>query len=187
MLLAEAKLLINKLAYEELSIPVCKNKGVVGLYLETKIGLTNNGNHLDCDDGEIKTFPLKRLKSGGYSPKESIALTMINRTLENVSFGDSGVKSKINHVLFVPYLRENDFVTYFPCVQFDINNDIELRNELFNDYNLIQQHYIQGDLASRHGKYIQARTKGSRGSSTRAFYFRTIFIKRYIINHIRYS
>ena len=55
--------------------PRTANKGEVGQRLEILLGIPNSPACLDCSDGEVKLFPIKKLKDGSFSPKETIAIT----------------------------------------------------------------------------------------------------------------
>jgi len=61
--------------------PITKNKGEVGVLLEKLTGIPQSSACLDCEDGELKVFPVKRNKAGKLIPKETIAVTMINKEL----------------------------------------------------------------------------------------------------------
>jgi DNA mismatch repair protein MutH len=169
----------NKIINKQIYLPKTVNKGNAGHFLEKELGLKLNNNHLDFIDGELKTFPLKKLKNGTFSPKETIAITMMKST-ENNSFNESNLFSKIKNILFVPYHRINeDYIIFYKPVHLNY-----LKNK--NEYQLIEIDYklIQTqELTSKVGKYIQTRTKGSKNSKTRAYYFKTKFIKEFILQH----
>ena len=61
-----------------------KNKGLPGQTLETLLGIPTSSATLDCSDGELKLFPLKKLKNGDYAPKETIAITMSGLNAKNI-------------------------------------------------------------------------------------------------------
>ena len=42
--------------------PKTKNKGGPGQFLEQLLGIPNSSACLDCSDGELKLFPLRKLK-----------------------------------------------------------------------------------------------------------------------------
>ena len=57
--------------------PKTNNKGEEGQLLEQLLGIPNSSACLDCSDGELKLFPLKKLKrSKQYTAKETVAITM---------------------------------------------------------------------------------------------------------------
>ena len=177
---------INKLYYS----PITANKGSVGLLLEKINGIQSGSSHLDFEDGEMKAFPLKRLKNGTIVPKETISITMINeKNLLETPFTESGICSKSCRILFVPYLRDGDFITYMEPVVIDMLNDTHLREQIQEDYEFIRNEFItHGELKTYNGKHIQSRQKGAGAKKrppskkkTFSFYFRTNFIKEFLI------
>ena len=153
-----------------------RNKGGAGHYLEELLGIPHTSNCLDCADGEIKAFPLKTLKSGAVVPKETVAVTMCNPAdLARQTFDESNVRKKLCNTLFVPYMwAEDGALTFYPPTLFTPAHP--LWDHVVADYALLQAHV--GDMAGRHGKYLQTRTKGAgHGSTSRAFYLRPLFTK----------
>jgi hypothetical protein len=63
----------------EYELPITTNKGKPGQFLEDLLGIPHSSDCLDCLDGEVKAFPLKMLKNGTLVPKETIAVTMLNK------------------------------------------------------------------------------------------------------------
>lgn len=168
---------------EAVHCPKTTNKGVVGLLMEKLTGIPASSAHLDCMDGEVKVFPLKRLKSGKVVPKETIAVTMLNpgHLREQETFDTSTCGSKLRRVLYVPYLREGEMVRVFPATDLTLSG--EVLSLLAADYAAIRKGFlVDGTLASKTGAYLQTRTKGAgRGApKTRAFYLRTQFITKFI-------
>lgn len=166
-----------------LQCPKTANKGLPGLILETLTGIPQSSAHLDCTDGEVKLFPLKRLKNGTLTPKETIAVTMLNKTrlAEEADFASSGCGTKLARVLYVPYLREGDTVKFFPPSEVCMTP--EMREALAADYTAIRTRFLEdGMLESATGTLLQNRTKGAGGKApkTRAFYLRKGFIDRYV-------
>lgn len=166
-----------------LDCPLTSNKGLPGLLLEHCVGVPQSSAHLDCSDGEIKLFPLKRLKDGALVPKETIAVTMLNKALLSVEseFASSRCGTKLARVLYVPYLREGDSVRLF--APSDVVMTPEMCADLTADYDAIRTQFLaDGTLESKTGALLQTRTKGAGGEApkTRAFYLRTQFIHRYI-------
>ena len=166
-------------------LPTTSNKGLAGLLLEKCTGIPQSSACLDCDDGEVKLYPLKRLKrngkygkSGELVPKETVAITMLDtEKLETTSWEDSKLKKKIAQLLFVAYLRDGDNITFKYMHHMCDTNPIhrEYYDTFANDYRAIQEHYkTTGTITGRIGKHIQSRTKGAGGGApkTRAFYFR---------------
>ena len=169
-------------------LPKTKDKGKPGSFLESITGIPKSSACLDCSDGEVKTFPVKRLKNGQVVPKETIAVTMLNQTnLAEHSFAESKCYNKMKKILFVPYFRENDDITFLsPTIIEDNGPNMTPLYEVFrDDYELIRQHFIEtGTLSdtSSIGKYLQNRTKGAGGDApkTRAFYLRQSFMTEHV-------
>lgn len=159
--------------------PPTTNKGATGLLLETITGIPHSPNCLDCSDGELKTFPIKKNKSGAFVPKETMAITMVcKESLKTCSFENSRCGKKMSRMLVVPYLREGDTIKYLRPTLWESANDMELWKQMEEDYNLIQSTYMKdGVLKSELGTYLQTRTKGpGHGSTSRAFYLRPNFM-----------
>ena len=183
--IAEIHAKLLPLVSKEFKLPVTTNKGLPGILLEDLLGIPHTSNCLDCLDGELKLFPVKMLKNGTLVPKETIAITMLSTDeLLTHDFKSSRVCKKISRMLIVPYCRSGDTITFMnpkiidiKCGEFD-----DLYNILENDYTEIRKMYIEtGVLSSRTGTLLQNRTKGSgHGSTTRAFYIRQTFMKKYI-------
>jgi DNA mismatch repair protein MutH len=163
--------------------PLTTNKGATGLLLETITGIPHTPNCLDCSDGELKTFPIKKLKSGKYVPKETMAITMLDvESLKTCCFQDSRCGKKINRMLIVPYFREGDTIKYLRPMLWETAAHEQLCKKIEEDYNLIQSTYLKENiLKSELGTYLQTRTKGAgHGTTSRAFYLRTKFLKETI-------
>jgi DNA mismatch repair protein MutH len=164
--------------------PITRNKGATGLLLETITGIPHTPNCLDCEDGELKTFPVKRLKDGTLVPKETLAVTMVSlEDLKDISFSASRCCKKMSRMLIVPYLREGDTILYLKPTLLEKEKNPELYTIFEEDYHSIQREYVgSGTLKSEFGKYLQTRTKGAgHGTTTRAFYLRTSFLKEHIV------
>lgn len=165
------------------SLPVTKNKGLPGTFLETLLGIPHTSNCLDCSDGELKTFPVKKLKNGTYVPKETIAVTMLSmEDLRTSDFPSSKCYKKMSRMLVVPYFREGDYIQFMtPKI---IDKECEEYSEVYSilekDYETIRKDYIEsGVLKSATGTLLQNRTKGAgHGTTSRAFYLRPAFMKR---------
>lgn len=163
------------------------NKGWAGLTLERVLG-----KPLDCtpaaDFGswELKSIPLKYLKNGEITFKETMAIVMVNKQeVLDHEFEDSRLYGKLKSFVVVTRLTEKNDPTDSNIVH--SVNSVELTGKLFDqakaDYDLIRNVIREGgDLHSNMGVYIQPRTKGSgRGSTTRAFYARKDFLKKIIL------
>jgi len=173
---------INRIVGIAYILPKTGNKGLPGIFLEELLGIPQTSNCLDCSDGELKTFPVKRLKSGNLVPKESIAVTMLStEELRLCDFQSSKCCKKMSRMLLVPYLRTNDTVRYLAprILDREAEDCAELYAALEADYSEIRAQYLDsGILKSRTGKFLQNRTKGAgHGSTSRAFYLRPAFIK----------
>jgi len=153
--------------------PITANKGQVGHLLEDLLEIPRSSECLDCSDGEVKVVPLKRLKNGKIVPKETIAVTMMEK--EFTDFEESRCFKKMERMLVIPYLREGDSVLFYTPTLIELNG---LLLELIKaDYDLIRSSPLQSKI----GKYLQTRTKGPGGSvKTRAFYLRTLFITEFV-------
>jgi hypothetical protein len=169
----------------EFHLPITKDKGSVGNLLQDCLGIPRSSNCLDLTDGEVKCFPLRKLRDGSLVPKESIAVTMLDRDeLKSIDFEHSRCYKKIERMLIVPYLRTEDFICFMkPSV---VDKNLPQYTELYaifkTDYDEIRQKFLDTSrLESRIGKLLQNRTKGpGHGSTSRAFYFRPAFMRQYI-------
>jgi DNA mismatch repair protein MutH len=161
-----------------------KNKGAVGLLCEQMTGIPASSAHIDCEDGEVKVFPLKPLKGGNLTPKETVAVTMLNikRLTEQSDFETSDCGTKLRRVLFVPYLRiDPQTVRFYEPTLFELTG--EAISDLAKDYLAIRKSYLEtGNLCSAMGAFMQNRTKGAGGDApkTRAFYLRKEFLRKYV-------
>jgi DNA mismatch repair protein MutH len=167
---------------KEYTLPITANKGLPGNFLEDLLGIPHTSNCLDCSDGELKIFPVKKLKNGTLVPKETMAITMLSTDeLRTNDFNTSKCCKKMSRMLIVPYYRNGDSIRFMNpkiidrgCAEFaDLYNTIE------SDYNQIRKNYIEnGILQSETGTLLQNRTKGAgHGSTSRAFYLRPAFMK----------
>lgn len=165
------------------ALPKTANKGLPGLHLETLLGIPHTSNCLDCSDGELKTFPVKKLKNGQIVPKETIAVTMLStEDLRTCEFTDSKCYKKMRKMLLVPYYRTEDTIQFLmpKIIDCDSAEFANLYKELESDYSEIRRGFLEsGTLTSSTGKLLQNRTKGAgHGSTSRAFYLRAEFMKR---------
>jgi len=165
--------------------PITKNKGEVGVLLEKLTGIPQSSACLDCEDGELKVFPVKRNKAGKLIPKETIAVTMINKELlKSETFENSRVFKKLSNTLYVPYERTGDNVTYLEPTLVNLTADKykPLYEKLKTDYDYIRNKFIEsGVMSSEDGVILQNRTKGAgHGSTSRAFYLKKEFSTEFI-------
>ena len=165
---------INRIVGIAYILPKTGNKGLPGIFLEELLGIPQTSNCLDCSDGELKTFPVKRLKSGNLVPKESIAVTMLStEELRLCEFQSSKCCKKMSRMLLVPYLRTNDTVRYLAprILDREAEDCAELYAALEADYSEIRAQYLDsGILKSRTGKFLQ-----NKGGRTR-LYFQSILL-----------
>lgn len=164
--------------------PRTRNKGAAGILLEKLTGIPQSSTHIDCSDGEVKVFPLKRTTKGELVPKETIAVTMMNAERLGIQddFIQSGCGTKLKHVLFIPYLREDELVTFYTPIEFSLDGCA--LEALKKDYDNIRETCVTtGVLESSIGTYMQSRTKGAgRGApKTRAFYLKKEFINEFLV------
>jgi hypothetical protein len=153
--------------------PITANKGAVGHLLEDLLEIPRSSECLDCSDGEVKIVPLKRLKNGKIVPKETIAVTMMEK--EFTEFEESRCFKKMRRMLVIPYLRDGDNVIFYTPTLIELNG--ALFDIIKKDYELIRSSPLQSKI----GKYLQTRTKGPGGSvKTRAFYLRTLFTTEFV-------
>ena len=152
---------------------ITANKGAVGHLLEDLLEIPRSSECLDCSDGEVKVVPLKRLKNKKIVPKETIAVTMMEKEFSD--FEDSRCFKKMERMLVIPYLREGDTVMFYDPTLIELKD--ELLSTIKADYDLIRTSPLQSKI----GKYLQTRTKGPGGDiKTRAFYLRTSFTSEFV-------
>jgi len=187
--------------------PKTKNKGGEGQFLELLLGIPTSSACLDCSDGELKLFPLKKLKDGSFSSKETVAITMRGLNAKEIhnpkTWEESALKKKTNNLLFISYFREGDNITYLSAFPFGISCPEYVTFK--DDYDLITNYYKTHGISQNvglkkddqeyrsntiNGTYIQGRTKGAgknvgNGKKTVAFYFRSQqFIKDIILRDV---
>lgn len=161
------------------TLPIIKNKGRIGQFLETLLGIPHTSNCLDCSDGELKTFPIKENKNKTIAPKETICVTMLSEDeLRTNDFKTSKCYKKMSKMLVVPYYRNGDKIVFITPKIIQLESDYpELYNQIVSDYNEIRNNFIEnGILQCKTGKLLQNRTKGAKGTKTRAFYLRPAFM-----------
>jgi hypothetical protein len=179
---------VNRIININILWPKTENKGSPGQLLERIVGIPNSSDPLDCIDGELKSFEVKKNRNGTFLPKETIACTMINNNeLTTQCFAESKCYKKLSKVLYVPHYRNGDYITFMKPTLIDINVEKykTLKTHFEADYNVIRDYYLTNatlDNSSSISKYIQNRTKGRGGNApkTRAFYLKTGFIKDFI-------
>jgi len=183
--IAEIYRKILQIVGQKYKCPITSNKGRPGLFLEEILGIPHTSNCLDCDDGEVKTFPVKILKNGKVVPKESMAITMLSKEeLKSNDFESSKFYKKISRMLMAPYLRNGDNIEFMTptIIDKDCDECAEIYMIIKTDYEQIRNKFIaNGKFSSRDGTLLQNRTKGAgHGSTSRAFYMRPDFMKQYV-------
>lgn len=161
-------------------LPIEANKGRVGWKLEELLGIPHTSNCLDCSDGELKATEFVR-RGGALTPKETLAITMVDRAaLLATPFEESRVYKKLKNMLLVVYEREADGTVVFQSSH-RFGESHPLFAAVAADYRLIQSEALEGRLTGSIGTYLQTRTKGpGHGSTSRAFYLRTRFLKELV-------
>ena len=162
-----------------------QNKGWKGQTLERLAGLENNNKKAPNGLGfELKSVSFTK-KKGLLTPKETMAITMINKTeLARDSFFESHCWEKLKSLVFCAVLwtgHNQEEAKFIKVTSFDFLENDEIIKEIEEDYEFIRQKLIiQGfqSLTGKDGKWIQARTKGvGHGSTSRAFYARKELVK----------
>jgi DNA mismatch repair protein MutH len=158
-----------------------QNKGWKGNTLEILAGLTNNNRKGPNGLGfEVKSVAFYFKKDGTLKPKETMAITAINRQeLIDTPFFKSHCWDKIKSLIFCACLwhgKGNVKSEFIAVKSFDFIQSDTLIKEIEEDYEFIRKKLIEKGFASltgKDGKWIQARTKGAgHGSTSRAFYAR---------------
>jgi DNA mismatch repair protein MutH len=161
-----------------------ENKGWAGLVIEHYLGLPQNSRQApDFGDWELKVVPLRKDADGNLRVKESMAITMLEpaEVLAN-KFEDSHLYDKLRSMVVVSRVWESKAELrsmLHAAAEFDLD-DPKIHDQVKRDYETIRAQIrtrgidsVTGDL----GKLVQARTKGpGHGSTSRAFYARTIFV-----------
>jgi DNA mismatch repair protein MutH len=173
---------------DEFRIPVWRNghenKGWAGLVIERYLGLPQNSRQApDFDSWELKVVPLQRNAANTLRVKESMAITMLQPAeVLSSRFEDSHLYDKLRSMLVVGRVYESPQELHsilYAAAEFDLDNPI-IREQVAGDYEIIRKQIRSGGIDSVTGdlgKLVQARTKGrGHGSTTKAFYARTIFV-----------
>ena len=183
--IADIKPRISALSHTKIHCPRDRNKGVVGLLIETMVDIPHGPNRLDCSDGELKCYPLTT-SHGKVVPKETMAITMLNPDdLRNNEFDSSHVVEKMSTMLIVAYYRHGDAVEFKDTYTFRLSDHPEIAQIIKEDYDTIRAQFLaDGTLTSRTGTLLQNRPKGAgHGSTSRAFYLRKEFMMRVMPIH----
>lgn len=165
------------------------NKGWAGHVFERFLELPiNSSQSPNFGSWELKSIPLKTLKNGSLSFKETMAVTMIDPV--NVcqkEFENSHLLAKLKKAVVIARTVGNhvDEPSYIHSIV-EFNLEGELYSAVKEDYNLVRNVLLDTQqgfeaLTGEMGVFIQPRTKGAgHGSTSRAFYARTRFLKKFI-------
>jgi len=169
-----------------------KNKGWAGHVIERYLGLAlNSAQSPNFGSWELKVCSLRRLKTGRLTVKETMAITMIDPyNVANTEFEKSHVLAKMKKAVIAARVwisPEEESSVLHSVSTFDLD-DPEVYRQVRADYELVRRVIIQEGfeaLGGHMGVYIQPRTKGpGHGSTSRAFYARTSFLKRFIFSEL---
>jgi len=186
---------LRKLAYDyEVTVfkGKKKNKGWAGHVIEHHLGLPlNSSQSPNFGSWELKTISLKYLRSGKLTIKETMAITMIDSyNVKETEFEDSHLLTKLKKMVIAARVWENQEETsslLYAVKTFDLDNP-SIYKQIKEDYELVRKTILEkgfSALTGRMGVYIQPRTKGpGHGSTTRAFYARTSFLKKIFLDPI---
>lgn len=165
------------------------NKGWAGHVFERFLELPiNSSQSPNFGSWELKSIPLKTLKNGSLSFKETMAVTMIDPV--NVcqkEFENSHLLAKLKKAVVIARTVGNhvDEPSYIHSIV-EFNLEGELYSAVKADYNLVRNVLLDTQqgfeaLTGEMGVFIQPRTKGAgHGSTSRAFYARPLFLKKFI-------
>ena len=165
-----------------------RNKGWAGHVLERHLNLPiNSSQSPNFGSWELKIVPLKYLKSGKLTVKETMSITMIDpHNVENTDFEDSHLLAKLRKLIVAARVWEStdeERSILYTVKTFDLDNSV-IYDQIKADYDLVRETIRTmgfSTLTGKMGEYIQPRTKGAgHGSTTRAFYARTTFLKQFI-------
>ncbi len=164
------------------------NKGWAGHVIERYLGLPlNSSQSPNFGSWELKSISLKMLKNGNLSIKETMAITMIDPyNVIKTPFEESHLLLKLKKILIVSRIwvdKSEPSSLVYGIHKFDIGNK-EIYHQIKEDYELVRNTIIHegfDKLSGKMGTFIQPRTKGAgHGSTSRAFYARTSFLKNVI-------
>lgn len=167
-----------------------KNKGWAGHVIERYLGLPiNSSQSPNFGSWELKTISLKHLKNNMLTVKETMAITMIDPyNIVRTDFEESHLLAKMKKIVIAARVWESSMEErslLYAVTTFDIGNT-EIYNQIKLDYELVRQTIKEegfNALSGKMGVYIQPRTKGAgHGSTSRAFYARTPFLKETIFS-----
>ncbi len=160
------------------------NKGWAEQTIETAIGLPlNSSQNPNAGSWELKLVSLKRKRDGSIVPKETMQITMINaQDVLSRPFEDSHLLAKLRSIIICGRIfvsQEEPESILFKVSTFDLQGD--LYEMVKKDYEEVRRTIRTKGfqaLTGHMGKLVQPRTKGpGHGSTSRAFYARTGFVK----------
>ena len=188
--------------FSEIATPDLVNKGSAGQIIEKALGLDLSSDLLDFIDGELKSNKFLKGK-----PAETMAVTQVGHTLEEIMSGtswqNSKVLKKVTSFIFVPVHKDKpepeDWVIG-KATHFEKNKFPSQYEKLASDYLDIAEQIKEiitsgGELHTLNGKslYFQIRTKDSKDKQGQyhpikygarkiseknyAFYFRKQFLE----------
>jgi DNA mismatch repair protein MutH len=169
-----------------------KNKGWAGHVIERVLGLPlSSAQAPNFGSWELKMCSLKHLRDGSLTVKETMAITMIDAyNVANTEFENSHLLAKLKKAVIASRIwispKEESSVLY-SVTTFDLD-DPDVYRQVKQDYDLVRNAIINDGfqaLTGRMGVFIQPRTKGpGHGSTSRAFYARTGFLKKFIFSDL---
>jgi DNA mismatch repair protein MutH len=165
------------------------NKGWAGHACERYLGLPlNSSQSPNFGSWELKVVPVKQLKNGSWTYKETMQITMIDpRHVIDNEFETSHLLTKLKKfVLVVRIVGKNVEDPSFVHKVSPVDLEGKLLEQVKLDYNTVRDCLLDSSrgftsLTGSMGAYIQPRTKGrGHGSISRAFYARTKFLENVV-------
>lgn len=176
------------------------DKGYVGKKVEDFLGIKNNSRkEVDFPNinTELKVSPLKKLKNGKFSQKESIKICVINYLdIKNESdFKKTKVYEKILKTLFISYLHKDDkrlakFIK-INLINFENSKYKNLIKEFSRDYEFVRNKIKNNEPISRADtSYLEVARSGQGGNEehvkTQSYdsYRKAFMLKRWLVQKI---
>ena len=162
------------------------NKGWAGNVVERYLGIPQNSSrNPNLGAWELKVVPMKRNRDGELQPRETMAITQIDRhEVAEKGFYESHLYTKLRKLIMVTRERVDPSESSSQVLgvyEFRLD-DHSMLNEVVEDYEEIRSVIVNrgfDELTGRMGKWIQPRTKGKgHGTTTRAFYARKCFVEQ---------
>lgn len=161
------------------------NKGWAGHTIERHLGLPiNSAQAPNFGSWELKIVPLIRRKSGLVTPKETMAITMIDPVnVRETPFEKSHLLAKLQKAVVCARMFESqaeESSLLVSVATFDLD-DPKIYERVRTDYEDVRDTIKRKGfdaLTGKMGALVQPRTKGpGHGSTSRAFYARIGFVK----------